>query len=733
METTNFKISGMTCVGCANTIENGLSKRAELTNVSVNFPMEILTIESSQKINIEDIQKNVKKLGYEITLVEKSREDSAVIEESKSTYALYFWVSIILTLSIFLFEMGPFKNLVETSINRYIQFALVLPIFFWIGIPFLKALFNFITSGHSNMNTLIGLGTFFAFIYSFTITFFHQFSISKGLTDQVYYEAIGFITSFLNLGKYYEEKAKKKAKDALLSLLHLQAQKAIVIRDDKEQLVSINEIKLNDVLRVKPGEKIPVDGIIKKGSSHIDESMMTGESLPVFKEEGANVSAGTINGKGSFTFIAKKVGQDTLLAQIVDFVQKAQTKKPPIQRYADKISAVFIPFIIGAAFLTFVIWFFFGPEPIWGNSLSSMISVLVIACPCALGLATPIAVVVSTSMAAKNGMLISGGEAIEKAIHLNAIIFDKTGTLTYGRPKVTELITHIPDNTDELLTLAGAMESYSEHPLSKAILDYLNDHKISNFPHPTSFEAIAGKGVSGTVNDKNVIIGNETLFKDEQIDTHLIDDETKKRGTLVSMAVDKKLVLSFLIQDEIKPKAKNLISNLKNLSLKTWLVTGDNPFVASYVAKNLGIDFTRASTLPMGKVAILEEIQKEGNKVAMVGDGVNDAVALSKADLSMAMGTGTDVAKEASDVVLLGGDIDKVYEFLTLSSYTMKIIKQNLFLSIIYNALCIPLAAGVFYPFLGVKLPPAFASFAMGLSSISVVLNSLRIKNSFKK
>ena len=513
--------------------------------------------------------------------------------------------------------------------------------------------------------------------------------------------------------------------EALNSLFELSSKNASLIIDGELKEVRIEDVNVGDVLRVKPGEKFPVDGKITKGESSVNESMISGEPIPVSKKIGDKVFTGTINEDSVIDYRATKVGNDTFLSQIITFVEQAQNSKPEIQKYADKISAIFTPTVIVISIVTFFSWFFFGPEPVWGNSVSNLIAVLVIACPCALGLATPTAVVVATGRASLKGLLIGGGDIIEKAIGIDTIIFDKTGTITEGKPSVIEVI--LKDDNDDVFNEAASIEQFSEHPLSKAIVKYSKEKSMS-LQEPDSFEIIKGKGLKAEINGKNYLIGNEKLLNENGVSLES-SLEVKKIGSFVFIARDNKHVGSIVIGDKIKATSKSTIENFKKRGIETWMITGDNEIVAKSVSNELGIDHFVANALPLDKSTKLENLQSEGKVVAMVGDGVNDAPALAKANLSMAMGTGTDVAINASDVTIVKGDLAKALEFIELSEGTMKIIKQNLFLSMIYNSLLIPIAAGALVIFSGPMMPPVLASVAMALSSISVVSNSLRIKN----
>ena len=721
METISLKIQGMSCASCASSIEKEVASIKGVETSSVNYAVETGRFEISDSDVKEEILKKISDLGYSANQDENQNEEENKIDDNFKKFV----ISIILALSIFALAMWPLKNWPSKNINWYLQFILCVPIWGWVGLKFQRSLLTFIKSGKSNMNTLIGLGTSAAFFYSSFITLFNEVSLDIGLTQKVYFEAVGFIISFVFLGQFFEEKAKRKTTEALNSLFELSSKNASLLIDGEVKEVRIEEVNVGDVLRVKPGEKFPVDGKITKGESSVDESMISGEPIPVSKKIGDKVFTGTINEDSVIDYRATKVGNDTFLSQIITFVEQAQNSKPEIQKYADKISAIFTPTVIVISLVTFFSWFFFGPEPVWGNSVSNLIAVLVIACPCALGLATPTAVVVATGRASLKGLLIGGGDIIEKAVGIDTIIFDKTGTITEGKPSVIEVI--LKDDNDEILNEVASIEQFSEHPLSKAIVKYSKEKDMS-LQEPDSFEIIKGKGLKSEINGKNYLIGNEKLLNENGVSLEN-SLEVKKIGSFVFIARDNKHVGSIVIGDKIKTTSKSTIENLKKRGIETWMITGDNEIVAKSVSNELGIDHFVANALPLEKSTKLEKLQSEGKVVAMVGDGVNDAPALAKANLSMAMGTGTDVAINASDVTIVKGDLAKALEFIELSEGTMRIIKQNLFLSMIYNSLLIPIAAGALVIFGGPMMPPVLASVAMALSSISVVSNSLRIKN----
>lgn len=719
MKEIRYHIQGMSCASCAASIEKEVSRLNGVDQASVNYAMETAAIKlgDDAKEGLEgEIQKAITDLGYGYT--------TAKVENEKSYDFAKFILSFSLSIVILILAMGPAKDWPSRRINWFLQMILSAPIWLWIGLKFQKSVYSFFTSGRSNMNTLVGLGTSCAFLYSFFITVFNEFSISLGMTQKVYFEAVGFIISFVYLGNYFEEKAKKKTKKALNSLFQLSSKFASVRRDGDVLEVRIQDVEIGDIIIVKPGDKIPVDGKVVKGESDIDESMLTGEPLPVAKKVGDKIFAGTINEDRVLEYKALKVGPDTFLSQIIKFVEEAQNSKPEIQLYADRVSSIFTPIVLALGVITFLVWFFLGPQPVWGNSISNFIAVMVIACPCALGLATPTAVVVATGKASLHGILISGGAVLEKATHIDAIIFDKTGTLTQGKPSVIDAKFKESENT-ETLKLVMALEQYSEHLISKAITAYGKSLGIEEI-EPDSFQVVKGRGLIGEVLESDLVIGNAELLKEKGI---ILDNdlESEKVGTQVYISRNAVHIGTLIIGDQVKDGVGDIIRSLKSRGIRTILMTGDNEAIAKEVSADVGIDEYHAHCLPMDKASQVEKLQGKGLKVAMIGDGINDAPALAKADLSIAMGTGTDVAMNASDVTLVNGDLKKCLAFMDLCDRTMKIIKQNLFLSLIYNSLLIPVAAGVLVLFSGPMMPPVLASIAMGLSSISVVSNSLRI------
>lgn len=732
MTTIRLTIDGMSCAGCANSIQNKVAELPGVQSSSVNFAVKTGEFAVDSAAVARAVEAKITELGFSAFAADDAM-DALVAEEAEQKAdaelkdkLIKFAIAMTLALGIFALAMWPLKGWPDPALNSYLQLALCAPIWGYVGWHFQQALGRFIRTGQSNMNTLIGLGTTAAFVYSAVITVLPSFAASLGLAPRLYFEAVGFIVAFVYLGQYFEERAKRKTTAALHALFKMGAKSALIVDGAGDtRTIPVAAVKVGDVVRVRPGDKIPVDGIVQQGSSSIDEALISGEPLPVVKSVGDLVFAGTVNGEGTLDYRAEKVGRDTFLAQIVAFVTKAQNAKPAIQKFADRISGVFTPAVIVIAMATLLAWLVFGSS--WGSALSNFIAVLVIACPCALGLATPTAVVVATGRASRRGLLIGGGDVIEKAVGIDTIIFDKTGTLTIGKPEVIAA-----KGGDELgLAAVAAIEALSSHPLAQAVASYCQQQGGTAVT-PQDFRSVAGKGVLATVDHQAFVIGSAALLNEQGIalDPELIPAAV---GSEVHVALSGRHVATFIVGDAIKPGAKAAIKALKARGISPWLVTGDNDRVAQAVAREVGIDDVRSAVLPLGKAEFITSQQQAGKRVAMVGDGINDAPALAKADLSLAMGTGSDVAIGAADVTLLaspgakGVDLAKVAQVLILAEGTMAIIKQNLFLSMIYNTLLIPIAAGALAIFGGPLMPPVLASIAMALSSLSVVLNSLRV------
>jgi Cu+-exporting ATPase len=615
--------------------------------------------------------------------------------------------------------------------NFILQLILQTPVQFWVGWQFYKGAFAAARHRTSDMNTLIAVGTSAAYLYSVLATFWPDLFSAEGLSAKVYYDTAGAIIVLILLGRLLEARAKGQTSEAIKKLIGLQAKTATVLVNGEEHEVPVEQVLIGDTVIVKPGDKIPVDGVVLEGHSSVDESMVSGESIPVEKTAGHEVVGATINKTGTFKFKATKVGKDTMLAQIIKMVEEAQGSKPPIARLVDVIASYFVPAVIGAAIVTFIIWYFFGPVPALTYAVLNFVAVMIIACPCALGLATPTSIMVGTGKGAEHGILIRGGEALETAHKLNAIVLDKTGTITSGEPVVTDIVTVEGYHSEEILRLAASAEKGSEHPLGEAIVNKAMENKL-DLKTPADFNAIPGHGIRAVIDGKKMLLGNTKLMRDSGIQitslastANALSNEGK---TPMWIAVDGQVAGIIAVADTVKKSSKAAVDAFHHLGLQIIMLTGDNKQTAEAIAKQVGIDRTLAEVLPDGKTNEIKKLQDEGNKVGMVGDGINDAPALAQADVGIAIGTGTDVAMESSDITLISGDLTGVVTAIALSKATIRNIKQNLFWAFAYNTILIPVAAGVLFPFFGILLNPIFAAAAMALSSVTVVSNALRLR-----
>ena len=688
---------------------------------------------------VKDAPGSCPKCGMD--LVPKEASESA---EQKTYKKLLkkFIIAAAFTLPIFLIAMSemlennPLYDVMHMKYWNWLQFGLSIPVVFYATWMFFKRAYNSIKTMNLNMFTLIGIGAGVAWLFSlfgliFPDLFPNDFKTEFG-TVHVYFEAATVILTLVLLGQLLEAKAHSKTNNAVKELLKLAPNKAIKIENGEEKEISIEDIKIGDLLRVKPGDKIPVDGVITEGKSSVDESMITGEPVPVDKAEDDKVTSGTINGKQSFVMKAQKVGSDTLLSQIIHMVNNASRSKAPIQNLADKISGYFVPVVIVISIITFILWKFLGPEPTLVYAFVNAIAVLIIACPCALGLATPMSVMVGVGKGAQEGVLIKNAESLEKLNKVDVLIVDKTGTITEGKPSVEEVISTSTYSKDELIQLVASVNSQSEHPLAEATVEYAKKSKV-DFLKIDDFDSITGMGVKAIINDKIVLIGNEKLMSEHSIQvTGEIAERSKaqqeKGKTVPFIAVNRELVGFVVISDAIKETSRLAIKNLKAKGIKVIMMTGDNAFTAKAVAEEVDLDEFEADCLPEDKLKKVEELQSKGLLVAMAGDGINDAPALALADVGIAMGTGTDVAIESSDVTLVKGDLSGIVKARTLSHKVMRNIKQNLFFALAYNTIGIPIAAGVLFPFFGLLLSPMIAALAMSFSSVSVIANALRLR-----
>ncbi|MEK7092215.1 MAG: heavy metal translocating P-type ATPase [Patescibacteria group bacterium] len=740
-----YPIKGMHCASCVGVIEKSLKRTVGIKDAVVNLATEKATVTYDSDIcNEEQISSAVDNVGYKVIIQQEAVSgDQEKQEKTKELKKLRIKVAVSLLFGGLIF-WGSFPGLIniapELLKNFWVQLLLATPVQFWAGWDFYRATIPALKHRTANMDTLVALGTTVAYVYSAFVIFFPSVVMDLGLEVMPYFDVATIVIGLILLGRYFEARAKGQTSEAIKKLIGMQAKTARVLRQAqdgkvKEIDVPIEQVVIGDVIRVRPGEKIPVDGVILEGESSIDESMITGESIPVDKAKGDTVVGATINKTGTFTYKANRVGQDSMLAQIIQLVQEAQGSKAPIQRIADLISSYFVPIVIMLAIATFAIWYVIGPSPVGESALLfallNTVAVLIIACPCAMGLATPTAIMVGTGLGAEKGILIKDAESLEIAHKVTTVIFDKTGTLTQGKPEVTDLISTNKITKNELLKLAASIEKGSEHSLAEAIVKKAEEEKI-DIESVSKFKAIAGHGVEGVVRKDKVSFGNRRLMERENIalgsyleQIELLENEGK---TVMMLGVNGKLAGLIAVADTIKDSSKDGITALQNKGIEVVMITGDNQRTAKAIASKLGIKRVLAEVLPDQKEAEVRKIQSEGKIVAMVGDGINDAPALAAADVGIAMGTGTDVAIEAADITLINKDLRTVASTIALSKKTMRTIKVNLFWAFGYNILLIPVAMGILYPFFQILLSPIFASVAMASSSISVVANSLLLK-----
>ena len=737
-----YIIEGMSCASCAMTIENAVSKIPGVDKASVNLATEIMTVEANDSVTPEDIAKVVDGVGYgarprgksvEEELEEKNEKKEAHLREMKRnlTISAIFAVPLLFIAMADMvgIPMPAFLSPMQSPVSyALIQLALSLPIV-WIGRRFFVDGFKALSKGHPNMDSLVALGTSAAFLYSLYGTY-HVLEGHAHFAMNLYYESAGVILTLITLGKYFEDVSKGKTSMAIQTLVGLAPKMATVLRDGQEVEVPVEEVQVGDLIRVKPGEKVPVDGVVTEGNSTVDESMLTGESIPVSKSVGDEVIGASLNKTGSFILKATKIGKDTALSQIIQLVEQAQGSKAPIAKLADKVSGVFVPIVIVLALVSGLAWYFLGQES-WVFALTITISVLVIACPCALGLATPTAIMVGTGKGAENGILLKSGEALEEANHVNMVVFDKTGTITNGTPVVTDVVTADSTDADALIRLAASLEVASEHPLGEAIVAKAKEQGAA-FDEVTNFEAIPGFGIKGHVGETLVFLGNEKWMRENGLANVEMNDKAnhfaEQGKTPLYIGYNDAVQGLIVVADTVKESSARAIQTLHEMGIQVAMMTGDHERTAQAIAAEVGIDRVFSEVLPQDKANYVSKLQEEGYIVAMVGDGINDAPALAQAQVGIAIGTGTDVAIESADAVLMKSDLMDVPAMLKLSRATIRNIKENLFWAFAYNVIGIPFAMGVLHLFGGPLLNPMIAGAAMSFSSVSVVLNALRLK-----
>lgn len=744
---TSYKIRGMHCASCGAIIETTLKKIDGVRSAEANYGTESVKIDfDGTKTNPASLSAQIEPLGYSLIIPTAGEVALPKAEKLAELADMKGKVISVIPLTLFsIFVMGweiltQFDIAPATPYFWKEFFHHLLPLMatytlFVVGKPYLLGFYRFLRYGKANMDTLIGIGTSVAYLYSFIIAAFEDSLKPFINVEHSYYDVTIVVIAFITLGKYLEARSKLKTGDAIEKLLNLQAKTALVMRDGKEVEISVSEVVHGDLIIVKPAGKIPVDGVLTEGSSYVDESMISGEPVPVEKIVGSNVVAGTVNTSGSFIFKATKVGSETLLAGIVRMVEEAQGSRAPIQALADTISSVFVPIVLALSFISLGAWLTIGTQYLgFSQALSyglvSFVGILVIACPCALGLATPTAIIVGVGKGAREGILIKDAATLEKLHAVTTVVVDKTGTITKGKPELVSIQNFSRQKDDKLISILASLENKSEHPIAHAIVSYAD---IKNIPllAVSGFNALQGMGLRGTVNDTEYYAGNEMLMRELNLafNADLIQKEAVEGKTPVILATTEKVLGVVMVADAIKPEAVAAVARLHELGIKVVMLTGDNENTARYIAAQVGIDEVVAEALPETKLGVIKKLQAEGKIVAMVGDGVNDAPALAQADVGIAMATGTDVAIESAGITLLHGDISKVVKAISLSKITMRGIKQNLFWAFVYNVVGIPLAGGLFYPLFGWMLSPVFAGLAMAFSSVSVVGNSLRIKS----
>lgn len=725
----SFPVLGMSCAACAVSVESTLKHTDGVKDAAVNFANQTAWAEVTEDYDLKKLQVAVQAVGYDIIIDTENQQEAqeeAQLKSYKELKQRTIWASLlsapVVVIGMFFMNM-PYGN--------WISMLLSAPVVFWLGRHFFIHAYKQAKHGKANMDTLVALSTGIAFAFSLFNTLFPEYWHKQGLHAHVYYEAASVVVAFVSLGKLLEERAKSSTSSAIKKLMGLQPKNVTAIINNTEQVIPISSVETGFHLLVKPGEKIPVDGVVVSGKSFVNESMITGEPIALEKQEGNEVFAGTINQKGSLIFKATKVGGDTVLAQIIRMVQEAQSSKAPVQKLVDKIAGVFVPIVVGIAILTFLVWVIFGGDHAFTHAILTSVTVLVIACPCALGLATPTAIMVGVGKGAEHNILIKDAESLEVAHKVNVVVLDKTGTITEGKPKVID-VHFLYDLTTQELPILNSIELQSEHPLAEAVVNYLKEDNTKK-AEVTSFESITGKGARALFNNEWYYVGNEKLMLDSGI--KLSDTQKNiarvwqsEAKTVVYFAKSNEVIAVLSIADKVKETSKQAIETLHKKGIEVYMLTGDNAITSSAVAKQVGIKQFKAEMLPSDKASFIQQLQAQNKVVAMVGDGINDSHALAQADVSIAMGKGSDIAMDVAKMTLITSDLQSVPKALQLSSHIIAGVKQNLFWAFIYNLIGIPIAAGILYPFNGFLLNPMLAGAAMALSSVSVVSNSLRLK-----
>jgi len=739
-----FPVGGMTCASCVARVEQALKSAPGVISADVNLASEKATVEYLEGTDIAELRRAVKEAGYELGAEVETLEDVATATR-RETGRLRKRLIIAAALAVPIFALSMFVP--AFSGKPYLLWALATPVQFWTGGRFYRGAWGALKHRTADMNTLIAVGTSAAYLYSMIAVLLPALFAAGGLEPHLYFDTSAMIITLILLGRFFEARAKGQTSEAIKKLIGMQPKTALVIRNGKEAEIPIEDVQVGDLILVRPGERVPVDGIVRRGHSTIDESMITGESIPVEKKSGDEIIGATINKTGSFRFEATKVGKDTTLARIIRLVEEAQGSKAPIQRLADIIASYFVPTVIGIATVTFIIWYLVGPTPSLTFALLNFIAVLIIACPCALGLATPTAIMVGTGKGAEYGILIRDAEALERSHQINTVLLDKTGTLTRGEPEVTDIVAAASISQEEVLKLAASAERGSEHPLGEAIVRAAAEKKLKLYP-VSDFNAIPGHGIEASVKKKPLILGNLRLMESKGLalngmakEAERLRDEGK---TVMFLGWDSQVVGIIALADTLKANAREALNALHRMGIKVGMLTGDNQRTAEAIAREAGIDRVLAEVLPEHKAQEVKKLQGKGKVVAMVGDGINDAPALAQADIGIAIGTGTDVAMETGDITLISGDLTAIATAVSLSKRTMRTIKQNLFWAFAYNTALIPVAAGVLYLAFGQSgvpaglnfvlgnygfLNPILAAAAMAASSMTVVFNSLRLRS----